>query len=208
MTEADILFIAINTNNELQTYTTSNSNLQISGGGTIQFVPRRSPSGKWTSGRIETTGSYTPQPGKIMQVEAALRLGDAPQANKQGMWPAFWMLGDAMRHGTPWPQCGEIDIFEMVNGIPTVHGTTHCTACNEPIGFGGTSGTDSNWHTYSVKIDRTPGNWADETITWLKDGQTFFTLRGATIGDQGVWATLAHSPLYILLNLAVGGDCM
>jgi len=32
---------AIDTNNEVEVYTHSNSNMQISGGGTIQFVPRK-----------------------------------------------------------------------------------------------------------------------------------------------------------------------
>jgi beta-glucanase (GH16 family) len=203
---------SIHTNNELEVYTTSNSNLQISGGDTIQFVPRKSPSGQWTSGRIESKATFTPAPGKVMQVEASIRLGAAAQGNKQGIWPAFWMLGDSIHHGTPWPQCGELDIFEQVDGVPTGYGTAHCGqipggVCNEPSGRPGTIGIPSNdFHTWSIKIDRTPGDWTQEVISWSMDGSVYHTLRGGDLGDQGTWATLAHSPLFIILNLAVGGD--
>ncbi|KAK9425263.1 putative Beta-glucanase [Seiridium unicorne] len=109
---------AINTNDEVQSYTTSNNNLQISGGDTIQFVSRKETTGVWSSGRIESKGAWSPAAGKVMVIQSSLLLGDNAQANKQGIWPAFWALGDAIRHGTQWPLSGEIDIFEQVNGVP------------------------------------------------------------------------------------------
>ncbi|KAK0615226.1 concanavalin A-like lectin/glucanase domain-containing protein [Bombardia bombarda] len=211
----DLWFLpqGIHTNNEQQSYTGNNDNLQISGGGTIQFIPRKAPSGAWTSARIETKQSFTPQPGKVTIMEAAIRFGDGSAANKQGIWPAFWMLGEAIHHGTPWPQCGELDIMETVNGIPTAYGTAHCGTnpggpCNEPIGRSNTVSIPNNdFHTWTIKIDRTnAGNFRDEVITWLRDGQVYNTLTGADLGDEGVWGTLAHSPLFMILNLAVGGD--
>lgn len=200
--------LAIDTNNEVQTYTDSSVNLQISGGETIQFVPRRSPSGHWTSGRIESKASWMPQPGKQMRIQAMFRMG--VNANKQGIWPAFWMLGDAVRHGTQWPLCGELDIFEQVNGDMSAIGTVHCQQeeggiCNEPSGRSvSTSIPDNDWHTWSLQWDLTSGNWLTETITWMRDGAVFSTLTGADIGDEGIWATLAHAPYYVLLNVAVG----
>ncbi|KAK3935505.1 beta-glucanase [Diplogelasinospora grovesii] len=204
---------SVHTNDEVEVYTGSNQNLQISGGGTVQFIPRKSPSGLWTSARIESQRTFTPQAGKVMMVEAAIRFGDNSPANKQGIWPAFWMLGDSIHHGTPWPQCGELDIMETVNGILTGYGTAHCGSfpggtCNEPVGKAGTTGIpDNGWHTWSIKIDRTnSASYTTESISWLLDGNVYHTLTGAELGDEGVWATLAHSPLFIILNLAVGGD--
>jgi len=145
-------------------------------------------------------------------VEASIRLGDNAQGNKQGIWPAFWMLGESIHHGTPWPQCGELDIFEQVDGVPTGYGTAHCGgfpggACNEPNGRPGTVGIpDNSFHTWSVKIDRTAGDWTREVISWSLDGSVYHTLSGSDLGDEGVWGTLAHSPMFIILNLAVGGD--
>ena len=199
---------------QVEVYSTSNQNIQLSGGNTIQIVPRKSPTGQWTSGRIESQSTFTPAPGKIMIVEGLIRFGSNGQGNKQGMWPAFWMLGDSVHHGTPWPQCGELDIMEQVNGILTGYGTAHCGsnpggACNEPIGKSATVNiADDNFHAWTIKIDRTNSdNFQAESITWLLDGTPYQTLTGADIGDQGTWATLAHSPLFIILNLAVGGDC-
>ncbi|KAJ9156633.1 Glycoside hydrolase family 16 protein [Pleurostoma richardsiae] len=199
--------LGINTNNEAETYTTSNNNVQISGGNTVQFIPRKSASGVWTSARIESKKTFTPAAGKIMQIEASIRMGGNSAAEMQGIWPAVWMLGDSIHHGTEWPACGELDIFEQVNGLLTAYGTAHCTTCNEPTGRGGQVATDnSEWHTYAIKVDRTSNNWATESVTWLRDGVEYFTLTGATVADEGTWGTLAHSPLFLILNLAVGGD--
>ncbi|KAI1104360.1 glycoside hydrolase family 16 protein [Jackrogersella minutella] len=203
---------AINTNDEVQTYTTSNQNVQISGGGTVQFVPRKSPSGVWTSGRIETVGSWTPAPGKVMKIQANILLGDNLAINKQGLWPAFWALGDAMRHGTQWPQAGEIDIMEQVDGILTGYGTLHCGPeaggpCNEPAGRQKSTAMPADgFHTWGVTIDRTNDDWTAQTISWQLDDATFYTVTGADINDAATWSSLAHSPFYILLNVAVGGD--
>lgn len=204
---------AIDTNNEIQTYSTSNNNLQISGGGTIQMVPRKTPSGKWTSGRIETKASWTPPPGGKMLVQAGILLGSNPGPQKKGIWPAFWMLGDAIRHGTEWPLCGELDIMESVSGDGKAYGTAHCgpTAdggpCHEPTGNGASTALPTDgFHQWGLQVDRTAGDWRAQTITWMLDGKPWRDLKGSDVGDEGIWATLAHSPLYVLLNVAVGGD--
>ncbi|KAK4205488.1 concanavalin A-like lectin/glucanase domain-containing protein [Triangularia verruculosa] len=207
----------LKTNNDLQEYTTSNSNLQLSGGGTVQIIPRLNrQTNTWTSARIETKAVFTPAANKITIFEGSIRFGDHPVHLKQGIWPAFWMLGKAIHQGTPWPQCGELDIMETINGVPTAYGTVHCGSfpggpCNEPIGRHGTTGiTPSGWHTYRIKVDRTAarsgGRWEDEVIDWEVDGRPYYSLRGSEVGDQGVWGTLAHSPMFLILNVAVGGD--
>ncbi|KAL7904530.1 concanavalin A-like lectin/glucanase domain-containing protein [Trichoderma velutinum] len=165
---------------------------------------------QWTSSRIESKSSWTPADGKVTQIQASFRTGIGKEASKQGMWPAFWMLGESSRYGTRWPLCGEIDIFEQINGVNTGYGTVH----------GGISGDveydsqlaaiiipdDDNFHTWSLKIDRTSGRWQDETLQWFMDGKEFNSLTGAAVNDQGIWSSLAWSPLYIIINLAVGGN--
>ncbi|KAK4225948.1 concanavalin A-like lectin/glucanase domain-containing protein [Podospora fimiseda] len=201
----------IHVNNELQTYTTSNHNLQLSGGGTVQIVPRNQ-NGRWTSGRIESTKAFAPKENKITIFESVIRLGDSSQQEKQGLWPAFWLLGESIRYGTPWPNCGELDIMETINGQFTNYGTVHCGsfpggACNEPIGRAQTLGVDnSDWHVYRLRVDRRTDSWENEKIEWEIDGDIYHTLRGSEIGDEGVWATLAQSPMFMILNVAVGGD--
>ena len=201
----------IDHNNELQEYTQSVKNTQLSGGDTLQLVPWRDDNGEWTSARIETLDAWEPKEGKKLRWQASFRMGD--DANKQGIWPAFWMLGDGVRHGTDWPLCGELDIYEQVNGIMEAHGTVHCGEsdeggpCNEPSGLGtSTAIPDNDWHDWSLQIDRTTGDWTTESISWMRDGETFHTVTGGQIGDEGVWATLAHSPYMMIFNIAVGGD--
>jgi beta-glucanase (GH16 family) len=111
-----------------------------------------------------------------------------------------------------------MDIFEHRNGESHVHGVMHCGTvpeteagwhggvCNEPSGI--KSKVDLHdiygWHTWTLVWDRTPGEWRKESITWLKNGVPFHVVDGNTIGDEAVWASLAHKKFYILLNVAIG----
>ncbi|CAH0045848.1 unnamed protein product [Clonostachys solani] len=201
-------------NNELQVYTRSNRNVQISGGNTLQLVPWRDSSQAkgWTSGRMESKYTFTPQDGRITRLEGQLRFGDGATSAKKGIWPAFWMLGNALRTGGSWPSCGEIDIMETINGQLTGYGTIHCDVypggiCNEGSGIGASTGIpDQGWHTWRVDIDRTNGNWANQKVTWYLDGNQFHQVTGSRIGNAGVWAAIAQSPLYFIVNVAVGGN--
>ena len=106
--------------------------------------------------------------------------------------------------------------METVNGLPTAYGTTHCGApgemggpCNEPIGRGSTVELpDYGWHTWTLQVDRTngEGDWRGEAIRWMVDGKVFHEVTGGQVGEEGVWATLAHAPMFMILNVAVGGD--
>jgi hypothetical protein len=96
-------------NAELQVYQRNSRNVQISGGNTLQLVPWRDgsqPKG-WTSGRLESKYTFTPPDGRLTRVESAIMFGESSIGNKQGIWPAFWMLGNSIRTGTPWPACGK-----------------------------------------------------------------------------------------------------
>jgi beta-glucanase (GH16 family) len=201
-------------NNELETYTTSSNNIRLSGDSTqtLQIIPTRDSSQLygWASGRVESKSTFTPPAGGLMMVEAPIRLGSS--SNKQGIWPAFWMEGQSYRTGTTWPSCGEVDIFENINGATTGYGTAHCGnsgqggPCNEPVGISSGMGFDNNYNTWRVIFDRQSNNWETETITWYMDGQQYNQISGAQIGDPSIWATLCHDPLFIIINVAVGGD--
>jgi len=205
----------LNVNNEYETYIASPHEVQHSGGSTVQLVPWRNssvaPRG-WSSGRLESVYTFVPQPGVRTMAEGLIRFGSHPTTAKQGIWPAFWVLGDSIRHGTGWPACGELDILETVNGQLTGYGTAHCGVfpggvCNEPLGRGATVPIpNQEWQRWRIIWDRTAGSWEGESVTWYMNEQPFHSLVGTQIGDAAVWESLAHRPLFFILNVAVGGE--
>jgi len=214
---------------EVQTYTSSAANIGITASGTLKITPQvsTSPRGRnqeaeqhWTSARIETKPAYdfACEAGKKLRIEGLIRLpGPAATPFQMGIWPAFWSLGAALRGNyMSWPAVGEIDIIESTNGLATAYHTVHCGTsgsggpCKEPSGIGGQSGLSrGDWHVAAVEIDRSNagGNdWRGEKMTWLVDGRQTFSITGATVGDAAAWTSLARTPKFLLLNVAVGGS--
>lgn len=147
---------------------------------------------KFTSAKITTRGKFDFTYGRI---EARLKL---PQT--QGIWPAFWLLGDYTKK--PWPFCGEIDIMEHVGSRPNkTHGAIHGP------GYSGAdvviTGThefphqvDQHYHIYAVE-------WRKDSIKWMVDGKVFRETNKKEVERYGEW--VFSEPFFILLNVAVGG---
>jgi beta-glucanase (GH16 family) len=207
-------------NNELETYTNAYGNLHVTHQQTLAIAPLLK-NGAWTSGRIETQRSdFAAASGGKQYVEARIKLGSAPAAQQQGIWPAFWALGAEFRGVyTNWPDASEWDFLENLNGQSTVYSTLHCgTApggpCNEynGIGNGGVAFARSGFHVYGFQVDRSmvgagkTGTWQQETLTWYLDGKSVLSINGAKIGDQNTWTKIAHQGHFLLLNVAVGGN--
>jgi beta-glucanase (GH16 family) len=202
-------------NDEVEVYTNKAANVAFSGSGTLQIKPQHSGTSAttgWTSGRIESKYLVTPTAGKITRVEGSIRLAGVASSKQQGIWPAFWMLGQSYRTGTKWPACGEVDIMENINGEAYASGAAHCGVdpggvCNEPSGLvNGRTVSNTGYHVWRVEFDRTESSWQNQKITWYMDGVQFNQITGSKIGSLATWATLCQSPLYIILNVAVGGD--
>ena len=105
----------------------------------------------------------------------------------RGLWPAFWMLPN----GGGWPP--EIDVVEMLGQEPDVlYASVHWTegqhkAVTDKIHVGDMA---QGFHTYAV-------DWREEEIRWYFDSRQI--ARAPT--PRGL-----SEPMYLLLNLAVGGD--
>lgn len=105
-------------NGEQEQY--SSSNCAFNSGSL--FITPQNNNGQWTSCRIASQPSFQAKAGGQLIVQSRFKLG-TPGAQLQGIWPAFWSLGEAVRHGTEWPACGEIDTFENVSGGSLGYGT-------------------------------------------------------------------------------------
>lgn len=158
----------------------------------------------YTSGRVDTSGKFSPVYGKF-EIRAKLPSG-------KGLWPAHWLypqnrnwpmerlMAEAVANGQeraipeerPW--YSEIDIMEFLGHEPTVlYGTLHYHT------FGGekksTSGTwkgdidfTKDFHVYSLE-------WEPNEIRWFIDGKPIHKT------NTGI----PHTPHYLILNTAVGG---
>jgi beta-glucanase (GH16 family) len=186
-------------NNELEYYTTSTSNVAMDGQGHLAITARReNPANyqcwygtcQYTSGRILTSGRFTQRYGRF---EASIKI---PKG--QGLWPAFWMLGDNIG-SVGWPNSGEIDIMENIGRTPnTVYGTVHGPGYSGANGVGGnrTIGAPLGdaFHTYAV-------TWSPNLIVWTLDGAEYFRVTPANV--SGTW--VFDHPFFIIMNVAVGG---
>ena len=100
---------------EVEHTTNSTSNVHLDGNGNLDLTSINN-GGTWTSGRIESTRDDFQAPAGG-QLEMTASIEQPNPANGTGYWPAFWALGAPMRTGGGWPQSGEIDMMEDVNGL-------------------------------------------------------------------------------------------
>jgi beta-glucanase (GH16 family) len=121
----------------------------------------------------------------------------------QGIWPAFWMLGNDIG-AVSWPACGEIDIMENIGREPTtVHGTVHGPGYSGAAGIGAAYGLPDgapfadDFHVFAIE-------WEPQAIRWYVDGALYHTLTPAALPAGARWAF--DHPFFMLLNVAVGGN--
>jgi len=122
----------------------------------------------------------------------------------RGIWPAFWMLGDDINNGAPWPQCGEVDIMENAHNWGPAPWNTNTASLHYPGRSGGNSespaegkfkvvpgGNIREWHTYGFMWDHDDMEWFVDGVSWgkLKTPQTY-----------------RDRDFFFILNIAVGGN--
>ena len=180
-------------NNEIQEYTDADENSKIEMDGDVSAlmisVTEDSPE-NYLSAKLTTQNLQSFRYGKI---DARIKLPTA-----QGMWPAFWTLGDN-RPDIDWPGCGEIDILELVGNQPnTVHANVHYTGADNkyendegsPITLDETF--DLNYHDFGIE-------WTPTEIIFSLDGDVYKT----TVITEHMKEF--QRSFYLILNIAVGG---
>lgn len=182
-------------NNELQYYTDRPENVVVEDG-MLKITARQEQfeGRSYTSARILTRGLFEQSYGRF---EARIKL---PWG--QGIWPAFWMLGDNSGGTESWPQIGEIDIMENRGSEPTIsHGSVH-----GPGYSGGEAITksyeltnsrfDTEFHVFGIE-------WGPDYINYYIDDVLYNQITPKDVTGEWVFN---DNPFYIILNVAVGGS--
>ena len=180
-------------NNELEYYRTENA---VVDSGVLTITAKQENFGgqSYTSSRIKTQGLQSFKYGRI-DIRAALPYG-------QGIWPALWMLGDNFT-SAGWPNCGEIDIMELIGGGSynnrTVHGTIHWDNNGTYASFSGHNSLSSGvfaeeFHVFSII-------WNSSSIKWLRDDIQYHQadINPAQLSEF-------HQNFFLIFNVAVGGN--
>lgn len=185
-------------NSEREFYTSDTANIALNGQGQLAITARVATDSipcyygrcQYTSAKITTRGKKSVVPGRV---EARIKL-----AAGQGLWPAFWLLGDNI--GTVgWPTGGELDIMENKGSQTTmtssaVHGPGY--SGNTPFAHVYAPVTTTDYHVYAVE-------WDGQSIRYFVDGNQHYIVTRANVGQYGSW--VFDQSFYVILNLAVGG---
>jgi len=182
-------------NSELQLYTDSQNNSLIrtddDGNSVLSIFAKEAPGeNNYTSAKLTTQNIRSVRYGRV---EARIRVPEG-----QGLWPAFWLLGDNIDE-IDWPGCGEIDIMEVIGNSPDiVHSTLHYAGDdNRAASNQGSLQNDeslaNDYHIYSM-------DWTPDNITFYLDDRTVNTV---PLEDN---MKEFQRSFYLILNVAVGGN--
>ncbi|MEN9335804.1 MAG: Beta-glucanase precursor [Bacteroidota bacterium] len=181
-------------NQELQFYTNRVQNVSTDGNGNLVITALKENynGAQYTSARIKTKGKFTQQYGRF---EARLK---TPYG--QGIWPAFWMLGDNFET-VSWPNCGEIDIMELRGQLPsTINGTIHGPGYSGANAISGShtllnSRFDTGYHVFAAE-------WDAKKIDFFVDGYLYKRIAKSDVPGEWVF----DQAFFMILNIAVGGN--
>ncbi len=181
-------------NNELEVYTQTNSYISTNG---ELIIAATKDGSTYHSARLRTQGLYSQRFGKIA---ARIRL---PYG--KGIWPGWWMLGTNITQ-VSWPQCGEVDIMEMVGGglgfDDTVYSTLHYGANNTSVGSGGYAPLPygqffyQDYHVFETE-------WNSNHIIFRVDSVEYCIIPIDSVNNPN--RSAFQNPFFFILNVAVGG---
>jgi beta-glucanase (GH16 family) len=193
-----------NYNNELQTFADRTDNVRVEDGALVlEALPGNRDNKAYTSGRVDTNGSFNFLYGTL-EVDAKLPRG-------VGTWPAAWLIPSNPRYKAAdfksatdqarlWTLNGELDFLESVGylpgrNIPAAH--SYNSLGRNPIYTPGIIANPyDEYHRYG--IIKTP-----TSIQFTIDGVTY-ARRDKTSDDPLEWPF--DQPYYLVMNLSLGGQ--
>lgn len=164
--------------NEKQYYTGDKKNLNMhsvflddNGNGELRLIPIKDENG-WTSARLESKDSIACPDGKMLRLEASIRVPNADSAKQAGFWPAFWAMGESYKKGTVWPMCGEWDVMETVQGNGYALGTLHAGVNGERKSFPMKPNEERQKEfnnndviVWGIELNRGPSDWREQSFS-------------------------------------------
>jgi beta-glucanase (GH16 family) len=191
--------------NQEKEYYTDGANLEF-GNGALSMIAKQEAMG----GNSYTSARFTSQGKKFFTygyIECKMKA-----AKGAGLWNAIWMLGEDFLNpnvpgtSTPWPACGEVEMYESRTGPQQYNG---CAGDNYFIGTchfsnGGTVYNSSgkcaptclcdDYHLYAVE-------WDEQNFTYYFDGVQYWQYP-----ITASYLTCFHQDMFLLFNMAVGGN--
>lgn len=180
-------------NQEMQYYTANRLENSYVKGGMLTIEGRHEPfkGSDYTSSSLITEGKFSFLYGRL-EVKAKLPGGS-------GTWPAIWMMG-IDRKAVGWPKCGEIDVMEHVAFQPDkIFGTIHLPSEQGKRDFSKGDHAQCSTCTSAFHVYRL--DWSREALKFYLDGHLYFTYV-----NDGPNRDVFNRPMYLLLNLAIGGE--
>ena len=149
---------------------------------------------EWTSGKIHTNGKVFFKYG-YLEISAKMPAGI-------GTWPALWLLGKSISKGTPWPFCGEIDLFEGNGAKPrTIQSTLHGDGYAGEFGITGflqvPLNLSENYNLFAI-------DWRENSIEWFFNGNSYLRFEAGE-GEFAGKAWPFNDYFYLIINQAIGG---
>lgn len=208
---------------EIQTMRPSNLTTSASQGLSVRV---NNEGGVWYGARMEYKTPFKPSLGQTLRFEAAITLPDITGAAAAGYWFAFWALGAPYYEDRScWPQCGELDFMEAINGIEKAYQTIHfghwtkdtgslnvgvnpSVTWGEPDGLGNGGAALDVWGTrrvYAFEWDRTHGAGLD-VIRFIVDDVVTIAINEADVRPLTWGSAFGHTGYYPIINGAMGGS--
>ena len=151
---------------------------------------------QYTTGAVNSRGqrSFAATAAGPVRVCVSGRLPGSPSTGA-GLWPAFWLMPD---DSSCWPDHGELDIMEMINGDGVTHATYHVS----------TNATHCTGQDKSETSEKRLTDWADVDHEYAVEYgvDTFaFYVDGELLHNASGKLPVHNVPWYVILNFAVGG---
>ncbi len=138
----------------------------------------------------------------------------------QGLWPAWWIVGNGEKYKLWWPTTGEIDIIEMIGGNTRApladqysHATIHWNNQSNAMNPGYNKAKTQQWKTPddSMLHNNSLVYWTEWTPTNITIGinefpYLWFNTTNIPESINPVWAFSGKWPFYMILNVAIGGS--